>query len=161
MRVFSMPTSCGARCAAHGDENFLGFLIRRLAVGVGPGDFDAGFGLLDFLDFGAGVDVDAALFEDAREFLGNLFVFGRHDARQEFDDGDLGAEAAEDGGELDAHRARADDDEGFGHLGDGENFDVGEDAVVGLEAEDHFGVGAGGEDDVFCFDLARLRRRLR
>ena len=66
----------------------------------------------------------------------------------------LGAEAAEDGAELDAHGTGADDDERFRHLRNGEHFDVGEDAVVGLEAEDHFGIGAGGEDDVFGFDFA-------
>ncbi len=151
--VFLDADVFGARGAAHGDEDFFGFLFDGLAVGGGPGDFDAGVGLFDFLDLRAGVDVDAALLEDARELLGDFFVFGRHEAREEFDERDFGAEAAEDGAELDAYGAGADDDEGFGHLGDGENFDVGEDAVVGLEAEDHFGVGAGGEDDVFGFDF--------
>ena len=140
--------------AAYGDENFLGFLFDRFAVSAGPGDFDAGFGPLDFFDLGASVDVDAAFFEDAREFFGNLFIFGRHDARQELDQRDLGAEAAEDGAELDADGAGADDDERFRHLRNGEHFDVGEDAVVWLEAEDHLGIGAGGEDDVFGFDFA-------
>ena len=62
--------------AAYGDENFLRFLFDRFAVSAGPGDFDAGFGLFDFFDLGASVDVDAAFFEDAREFFGNLFIFG-------------------------------------------------------------------------------------
>ena len=106
-----MPTSCNARGAAHGDEDFLGFLLDGFAVCVGPGDFHAGFGLFNFFDFCAGVDVDAALFEDAREFLRNFFIFGRDHTRQELDERDLGAEAAEDGTELHAHRAGADDDE--------------------------------------------------
>ena len=63
---------------------------------------------------------------------------------------DLGAEAAEDGAELDAHRAGADDDERLGRLLEGEDFDVGEDAVVGLLAEEHARLRAGGEDDVFA-----------
>ena len=120
----------------------------------GPGDFDAGVGLFDLFDLGARVDVDAALFEDAGELFGNFFVFGGHEAREKFDERDFGAEAAEDGAELDADCAGADDNEGLRHLGDGEHFNVGEDAIVGLEAEDHFGVGAGGEDDVLRFDFA-------
>ena len=51
--VFSMPTFSRARRAADGDENLFGFLHLRLAVGVGPGDLDAGFGLLDFFNFGS------------------------------------------------------------------------------------------------------------
>ena len=77
---------CGARGAAYGDEDFFGFLFDWLAVGVGPGDLDAGGGLFDLFDLGAGVDVDAALFEEAGELLGDLLVFRGHDARQEFDD---------------------------------------------------------------------------
>ena len=50
----------------------------------------------DLLDFGAGVDVDAALLEEARDLLGDLFVLDRNHARQKFEDGDFGAEAAED-----------------------------------------------------------------
>ena len=42
------------------------------------------------------------------------------------------AEAAEDGAELHAHGTGADDDERFGRLGQRENFDVGQDAVIGL-----------------------------
>ena len=144
----------GARCAADGDEDFLSFFLDGLAGGGGPGDFDAGGRLLDLLDFAAGVDVDAALFEEACEFLGYFFVFGRHDARQEFNNRDFGSVAAEDRGELDADCAGADDEEGFRYLGDGENFDVGEDAVVGREAKDGFGGGAGGQDDVLGLELA-------
>jgi hypothetical protein len=44
----------------------------------------------------------------------------------------------------------------LGRLGNGENLDVGQDAVVRGETEDCFSFGAGGEDDVFGFDLAGL-----
>ena len=81
-----MPTLAVRGRAADGDQNLLGFLLCGLAVGGGPGDFDAGFGLLDLLHFAAGVDVDAALFEEARELFGDVFVFDGHDAGQEFDD---------------------------------------------------------------------------
>ena len=83
-----------ARGAAHGDQNLLGLLFDLLAVGAGPGDLHAGVGLLDLFDLRAGVHVDAALFEYAREFLRDLFIFGRHEARQELDQRHLSAEAA-------------------------------------------------------------------
>jgi hypothetical protein len=69
-----------APVAAHGDEDLFGFLDLRLSVGVGIGDLDAGFGLLDLFDFGACVDVDAALFEEARQFFRDLLVFDGDDA---------------------------------------------------------------------------------
>ena len=69
-----------------------------------------------------------------------------------FEDRDLGAEAAEDGGELDADGAGADDDERLGHRVEREDLDVGEDGVVGPVAGEHAGVGAGGEHDVLRFD---------
>ena len=152
--VFSMPTSSvrGARPTAtrtFSASFSTGLPLAPVQVTLTP---VAVFSI--FSTLASGVDVDAALFEEAGELLGDLFVFRGHDARQEFEDGDLGAEAAEDGAELDADGAGADDDEGFRHLGDGEDFDVGEDAVVWLEAEDHLGVGAGGEDDVLRFDFA-------
>jgi hypothetical protein len=53
----------GARGAAYGYEDFVGFLDLGFAVLVGEGYFDSGFGLFDLFDFGAGVDVDAAFFE--------------------------------------------------------------------------------------------------
>ena len=58
--------AAGTAVAADCDEDLLGFLDLRLAVGVGVGDFHASFGLLDGLDFGACVDVDAALLEEPR-----------------------------------------------------------------------------------------------
>ena len=144
---------CGATGATNGDEDFFGLFDLRLAVGVHECDFDAGRGLFDFFDFGAGVDVDAAFFEEACEFFGDFFVFNGGDAGEELEDGDVGAEAAEDGAELEADGACADDDEGFGRLGEGEDLDVGEDAGAGLKAGEHLGGGAGGEEDVFCLEL--------
>jgi hypothetical protein len=91
----------GAGAAADGDENLFGFLGLLLASGVGVDDFGAGGGLFDLLDLAGDVDVDAALFVLAGEFFGDLFVFDVHDAGKGFDDGDLCAEAVEDGGELD------------------------------------------------------------
>ncbi len=92
--------------------------------------------------------------------LRDFLVFDGNHAGQELDDGDFGAEGAEQGAELHAHRARANDDQRLGHLLHGQDFDVGEDAAVGLEAGQHFGFGAGGEDDVFRLDLADFAGRV-
>ena len=72
-----------ARLAADGDQNFLGFDLLLLAVD-GDGDGDSRFRLLDFVDFRAGVEVDAALAVDARQFLGDFFVFDGNQARAAF-----------------------------------------------------------------------------
>src|ERR1041384_7378351 len=45
-------------------------------------------------------DADLLLFEIALKLLGDVFVFDGHDAREHLDDGDIGAEAFEDGCEL-------------------------------------------------------------
>src|SRR5207253_270332 len=55
--------------------------------------------------------LDAALSERLLKLFGDLLVFERHDARQEFDERRLRAEARVDGGELRPDRARAHDDE--------------------------------------------------
>ena len=47
-----------------GSEYLLGLLDLGLAVGVGKGHLDAGFGFLDGLNLGAGIHIDAALFEE-------------------------------------------------------------------------------------------------
>ncbi len=65
-------------------------------------------------------------------------------------------ERAVDRGELDAHRSGADDDERFRKFFQAEDFDVGENAVVGFEAGQHAGFGAGGQNDILRFELAGL-----
>ena len=66
LAYFSLIVAGGA---AYGDENFFRFLYLGLAVDVGVADLHAGSGLLYLFNFGAGVYVDAALLEEAREFL--------------------------------------------------------------------------------------------
>ena len=144
----------GSPGAAHGDQHLFGLLHLGLAVGVGEGDPDAGFGLFDLLHFGACVDVDTTLFEEARDLLGDLLVLDRNHARQKLKEGDLRAEGAEEGAELHADRACSDDDQRLGHLVDGQHFNVGKDAAAGSEAGKHLGLGAGGENHVFRLHLA-------
>jgi hypothetical protein len=101
----------------------------------------------------AGFHANFLLAEIALEFLGDIFVFHRHDARQHLDDRHFGAEAVENRREFHAHRARADDRQALGNGGEVEDFDVGEDELgVGLEAGKHAGFRAGGDDDVLGFE---------
>ena len=74
----------------------------------------------------------------ALQFLRDVLVLHRHDARQHLDHGDVRAEAVEDGGELHAHRARADDREALRHGGEIQDLDIGEDELgIGLQAGEH------------------------
>ena len=137
------------RLAADGDQQRLGFHLFAFAVGQRGAEADAVLGFLDVLGFRAGLAADAGLAEVALQFLRDLFVFHGNQARQHFEHRDFGAEAIEDGGELDAHRARADDGHGLRNGGQIENFDVGEDGLgVGLQAGQHARFRAGGDDDV-------------
>ncbi len=148
--VRSRPMFCGARLAADGDQDFFGFDFLLLAFG-GDGDGDSCLGLFDFVDFRAGVEVDAALAIDAREFLRDFFIFNRDEPRQHFDDRHFGVERAVDRSELDANGACADDHDRLGELFQTQNFDVGQDAIAGFETGEHTGFRTGGEDDVLCF----------
>ena len=122
---------------------------------VGQRELDAFAGLLDVLGARAGLDADLLLLEVALQFLRDVLVFHRHDARQHFDDRHVRAEALEDRRELDAHRARADDRQALGDGGEIQDLDVGQDELgVGLQAGKHAGLGAGRDDDVLC--LQRL-----
>ena len=68
----------GARRAAYGHQHLLRFLHHLLAVRAGEGHLHPVLGLLDFVDLGAGVGVDASLAEDARQFLAHVLVFVGH-----------------------------------------------------------------------------------
>ena len=148
-----MPTFAVLRRAAYGDQNFVGFLLLRLGVGVGPGNHHAGVGLLDLFYLAADVYVDAAFLEEPCEFLGDLFVLDGNRARQVLENRDLRAEAAEDGAEFHAHGARADHDQRLGRLAHRQDFDVGEDAVVGLLAEERARFGASRENNILRLEL--------
>ncbi len=68
------------------------------------------------LDARLGVDGNALPGEGLARQLGDLGILGREDAGQHLDHCHLGAEAAIETGELDADRARADDQQGLGEV---------------------------------------------
>src|ERR1035438_2258870 len=128
----------GVGLAADGYQQLLCFEGFLLAVLGGEREPHAGAGLFDIFRARAGFDANALLAEVSFELLGDVFVLHRNHARQHFDHGDFGAEAAEDAGELHAHGAGADDDEALRHRREIEDFDVGENEFrVGREAGDH------------------------
>src|SRR5271157_152507 len=143
------PDVFGVGLAAHGHQQLFGFELFLLAVLGGEREADALAGLPDVLGAGAGFDADLLLAKDALEFLGDVLVFHGDDARQHLNDRHLGAEAVEDGSELDAHSAGADNDEALGNRGEVQDLDIGEDQIgVGREAGQHAGLRTGGHDDV-------------
>src|SRR5258708_32502164 len=103
----------GVGPAAHGDQHLLRFqLLLGLTLGCEMDDH-AGFGLLDLVDVGVDEAGAAFLLEIAQQLFADFLVFHRHDTWQHFDNRDLGPERPIEGGELDPHRARADDDHRF------------------------------------------------
>src|SRR5262249_798121 len=82
-------------------------LLSALAIGGGCGP---GGGLLaEFRHLGAGQDLDALLLELLARECRNLGILGGENLRQYLDHGHLDAEGAVERGELDADRARTDD----------------------------------------------------
>ena len=141
----------GARGAADCDQHLVGFQLLLLAI-HGEGHGDAVFGALDGFDLGVYEAVDPALAVHAGQFLGDVLVLDGHVARQHLEDGDVGAERLVNAGELDPDGPGADHDERLGNVVKAENFDVGEDAVVGREAGQDTCDGACRENDVLGAD---------
>jgi len=139
----------GVRLAPHGYQQRLGLHVLALAVGECGAQSDAVLRSGDVLGFGAGLAADAGFLEIALQLFGNLFVFHRNQARQHFEDRDLGSEAVENRGKLHAHRARADNQHGLGNRRQVENFDVGQDRLgVRLQAGKHARFRSGGDDHI-------------
>jgi hypothetical protein len=113
----------------------------------------AAVGVLDLLEAGAELLLDAALAEGALEQLAAALLLQRHQVRQRLDDRDLGAERAPDAGELAADGARAQDHDGGGDVLEAQRVVAGDDAlVVDLEARDGAGDRAGGQQHVLGLD---------
>ena len=149
------PDVLRVRRASNRHKQLVRFDRVLLAVGERGGDAYALADFVHLLDLRAGLDANAGLLEDALEFLGDLFVFHGHDARQHLEDGDLRPHAVEDRGELHAHRAGADDRQRFRHRRHVQDLDVGEDVAIGLQPGKHLRFGTCGEDDVFRVERLR------
>ena len=89
------------------------------------------------------------LLEVLLEFRRHRLVLAGHEARQQFDDGDVAAEALEDRRELDADGAAAHDGDRLRHLGQVDGLVAGDDLlVIDGDAGDAAGARAGGDDDL-------------
>ena len=118
----------------------MGAELLRRALGAVDVDGDPVAARREADAFGMGADADALVLEDAAHGLGDVGVLAADDLRALLDDGDLGAEAAEGLGELEADVAAADDDEVAGQLVEGEQRAV----VEGRDVADAGEVGERG-----------------
>src|SRR5271166_1786434 len=125
-----------ARRATDGDQHLVGLDLLLLAVHR-EGHSDAVLGTLDGFDLGVDEAVDAALAVHTHQFLGDFFVFHWHVAGQHLEDSHVSAEGLVDAGELDAYRTGADHDQRLRDVVEAEDFNVSQDAVVGLESGQH------------------------
>jgi hypothetical protein len=92
---------------------------------------------------------------------GDLLVLHGQDLRQHLHHRDLGAQRAEERGELDADRPRADHQQRLGDRGGRHRLEVGPDELlVGLDARQHPRARARGDDDVFGLIAARRQHAL-
>ena len=119
-------------------------------------DPDAGTGVLDALDLRAEEDLHPELLVVLEQLLGHVLVLGRHHAVQELYDGDVDAEVAHHICELDADRPGAGDDDRPGQLVVEDLLLIGHDVLAHLDAGQHPGHRAGGDDEVVERDRAGL-----
>src|SRR5436305_9307848 len=140
------PQAFRERHAPDGDEKHLRFERDVFALRVLTRRAHARVRSLHLLKFRPRERFDAALAERFFKLLRDLFVFERHQSRQQFNERRLRAEARVDGGELRPDRTRPDDDERLRHFLEFEYVIGVYDALaVGLEAGD-------GTDDRACCD---------
>ena len=90
--------------------------------------------------------------ERALELLADRLVLIGDQVRKRLDDGDLGAPAAPDAGELDADDATAENGDLLGHEIEGERLLGGDDAAADLEAGKRSRVRPGRQHDVLAGD---------
>ena len=116
-------------------------------------------------DFGAQTELDALLLQDALKRGGDLFVHARDDPVEEFDHGDLGAQAAPDAAKFQADVAGANHHQMAGHFVEFERAGGGDDLLlIHRYARERNALAAGGDDDVFrrvagAVDVDRARAR--
>ena len=118
-------------------------------------------GLVELRHLGAGEDLDALPLEALAGEGGDLRVLHGQDLRQHLDHRDLGAQRAEERGELDADGARAHDEQRFRHLRRHHRLEVGpHQLLVGLETGQHARPRARRDDDVLGLIGAGRQRAL-
>src|SRR5579872_4804555 len=144
-----------ARLASHGDQNLFRVDFVLLAIDCN-GDRNTRFRLFYFVDLRTGVEVDAALAIDAREFFADFFVFHRDEPWEHLYDCYFAIEGAVDRGKFNPDCSGADNHQRFRDFFQAENFDVRQDAIVRFHAGQHAGFRTTGEDDVLRFELRRL-----
>src|SRR5262245_40900286 len=146
----------GHRAASGRDEQVFAAQLLRLAVGALGFEIDPVRSRLRAGDLRGGEDLDALLLERPLELRGDGFVLDRYEAREQLDDRDVAAEAAEDGRELDAHRAAPHDDDRLGDRLHVHRFVAGDDALaIELNAGHAARLRARGDDD-FLLRAQRL-----
>ena len=112
--------------------------------------------VVDAVQLDAGHDLHAHLLVGPLELLRHVAVLDGHEPVLHLDDGDLGAHVVVDVRELDADRARADDEQPLGALGLEHGLLVVDHLLaVDRERRDGARAGARGDDDVLG-----LERRL-
>ena len=124
------PDVLGVGDDADGDDAVGEALLGDLAVlGLDLGGDALGVGL-EALDPGAGQQGHALLGEALGEEVADFGVLDRHDPVEHFDHRHLGAQVVVEAGELDADRARADDQQLGRHFRRGHGVAVGPDALA-------------------------------
>jgi hypothetical protein len=141
------------RFASHGDEQHLGLELAGPAVVRHAVGRDARRRHLDVLELRPSSHLDALFLEGLFERFADLFVLDRQEAGEELDDRDVDAESMEDRRKLDADGAGAEHDHRLRQLLELEDLVGGEDPLaVGLEAREHAGHRARGDDEVLELD---------
>src|SRR5262249_126808 len=117
---------------------------------------------VDGADLGAGENLDALLFERLARQRRDFGVLDGKDLRQYFDDGHVRAQGAEERGELDADRARADHQQRLRNPVRYHRLEIGPDQLlVRLDPGQYPRARAGREDDVLGLIRTRTERALR
>ena len=141
--------------AADRDEQLFELPGLLLSRRVFEGQIDAARSFLDLVHGRAGKHLDALGLERSQQPGRDFFVFEGNHAGQHLEEGDIRSEATVHRGELDSHRASADDRERSGHLFEVQNFDVRQHAPrLYVQARQHAGFRAGRQDDVRGFQRA-------
>lgn len=107
--VAFQPVRCRVGNTACGNQEQVGF--KR--VTVSRRDFDSVGVCFDAGDFGTGLGGHPAASEGPFEVGGDERVLARQQAREGFDNGDLGAERCPEAGEFDSDDTAAEDDDRF------------------------------------------------